>query len=77
MPHLTGDPIVKRAWRHRSEPDRIHFIANGGSDDRRLYVDAGNPFYAVLDEALKVRGYTGPSHPGRGHIPAAAESAVA
>jgi hypothetical protein len=73
MPVLTGDPIVRRAWRYRTEPDRIHYIANGGSTDRHLYVDAGNPFYDVLDETLRARGYVGPSRPGRGAVPEVAE----
>lgn len=74
MPVLTGNPVVRRAWRHRSEPHRIHFIANGGGADRRLYVDEGNPLYTVLDEALTGLGYTGPSYPGRGEVPALAEA---
>lgn len=60
MPDLTGTPVVRRAWRHRTEPGRIHYVANGGRADRRLYVDRGDPLYAVLDEALAARGYTGP-----------------
>lgn len=74
MPVLTGNPIVRRAWRYRTEPHRIHFIANGGGADRHLYVDTGSPLYAVLDEALGALGYGGPSYPGRGEIPALAEA---
>lgn len=73
MPALAGTPVIRRAWRHRSEPDRIHFIANGGSTDRRLYVDQGNPLYAILDEALRGLGYEGPCYPGRGTVPEHAE----
>jgi len=60
MPTLTGTPVVRRAWRYRTEPNRIHFVANGGSADRHLYADRGDPLYAVLDEALTAQGYTGP-----------------
>jgi hypothetical protein len=73
MPRLTGTPLIRRAWRYRSEPDRIHFIANGGSADRHLYVDRGTPLYAVLEEALLELGYAGPSYPGRGAVPEYAE----
>jgi hypothetical protein len=64
VPHLTdGDPIVRRAWRYHGTPTRIHFVANGGSADRHLHVDEGDPFYAVLDESLRARGYVGPGRP--------------
>ena len=65
MPVLTGSPIIRRAWRHRSQPHRIHYIANGGGSDRRLYVDAPSPLYQVLNEALEALGYDGPSYPGK------------
>lgn len=59
MPVLHS-PIIRRAWRHTGEPDRIHYVANGGSVNRRLYVDKGNALYPILDEALKAMGYEGP-----------------
>lgn len=69
MPALAGTPIVRHVWQHRTEPDRIHFVANGGSADRRLYVDRGQPFFDVLAEALRPEGYTGSASTAREHAP--------
>lgn len=65
MPTLTGTPVIRRAWRHRGELTRIHYIANGGDRDRHLYADQGEPLYDVLADALEALGYGGPSYPGR------------
>jgi hypothetical protein len=61
MPHLR-ERVVLRAWRHRAEPTRIHYMAaHADSKERHLYVDEGNPLYAVLDSHLLAQGYTGPA----------------
>lgn len=65
MPALTGTPVIRHAWRPRAEPGRIHYIANGGGDDRHLVATAGTPLYDVLAEALDGLGYSGSSYPGR------------
>jgi hypothetical protein len=65
MPALTGTPVIRNAWRRRGEAGRIRYIANGGTTDRHLWVDAGDPLYDVLDELLRDAGYPAASYPGR------------
>jgi hypothetical protein len=61
MPHLH-EPVVLRAWRHRNESGRIHYMAAyADGKERHLYVDSSNPLYAVLDSHLLAQGYTGPA----------------
>ena len=47
---------IKRVWRMRSEPKRIHYNIVWGEDDdrhgRRLYEDSGTALYRLLEEAL-------------------------
>lgn len=61
MPHLR-ERVILRAWRHRTETTRIHYmVANADGKERHLYIDEGNPLYAVLDSHLLAQGYTGPA----------------
>lgn len=61
MPHLR-EQVVLRAWRHRGEQARIHYMAAyADGKERHLYVDEGSPLYAVLDSHLLAQGYTGPA----------------
>jgi hypothetical protein len=61
MPTLTGID-VKRAWRHTSQPGRIHFvIGTAGGQERRLWQDEETELGRVLAAALAAVGYTGPS----------------
>lgn len=61
MPHLP-QPVITKAWRHKGETGRIHYIATKpGGDPRHLYVDEGSAFYNVLAEHLEALGYTGPA----------------
>lgn len=59
---------IPRAWRHRNETRRIHYIevvqdsaGANGSAERHRYVDDGDPLYAVLEDLLSALGYVGPS----------------
>lgn len=58
MPYVEIE--IPRAWRHRGEPTRIHYIRNEDGAERHRYVDEGDPLYAVLDRELRAQGYTGP-----------------
>lgn len=61
MPHLQ-EQVLLRAWRHRNESGRIHYMAAyADGKERHLYVDDGNALYAVLDSHLLAQGYTGPA----------------
>jgi hypothetical protein len=61
MPHLH-ERVLLRAFRQRNESGRIHYIAAyADSTERRLYVDDGNPPYAVLESHLLAQDYTGPA----------------
>lgn len=61
MPHLT-ERVLLRAWRHRNESGRIHYMATyADGQQRHLYADEANPLYAVLDSHLLAQGYTGPA----------------
>lgn len=61
MPH-TPDLHILRAWRFRTEPDRVHFIlTTHDGQHRHLYVSNDSAIGKVLDEALLAQGYTGPA----------------
>lgn len=61
MPVIT-ERVVLRAWRHRNQPDRIHFIvARADGSSRRLWVGKGHFLYEILDSHLLAKGYTGPA----------------
>ncbi|WP_435122569.1 hypothetical protein [Micromonospora tulbaghiae] len=61
MPHIN-DRIILRAWRHRGETGRIHYMAaKAGGGERHLYVDEGSALYTVLEGHLLAMGYTGPA----------------
>ena len=64
MPH-TPDLHIVRAWRFKSEPDRVHFMLtthDGGK--RHLHVPNDSPIGRVLDAALRAQGYTAPASAG-------------
>ncbi len=64
MPHLQ-ERVLLRAWKHRGEDDRIHYIAlDADGKERHLYVDQGNPLHTVLNSHLLAQGYTGPASDG-------------
>ena len=43
---------IKRVWRMRSEPKRIHYIIDVEGGQRRLYEDSGTALYRLLEGAL-------------------------
>ncbi|MEV4141904.1 hypothetical protein AB0J72_58365 [Dactylosporangium sp. NPDC049742] len=60
MPRISN-PVVLRAWRHRGEEGKIHYMAvYADGKERHLHVNAGTPLYDVLDSHLLAQGYTGP-----------------
>lgn len=55
-------PVITKAWRHKGEAGRIHYIARRpDGTTRHLYVDESNALYAVLEDHLAAVGYTGPA----------------
>lgn len=60
MPHI--DLRIARAWRQKSETDRIHYVAvRADGSERRLYADAPSGLYKLLDNVLvDEKDYTGP-----------------
>lgn len=68
MPSIP-DPIIRRAWRMRSESGRIHYIASfADGTPKRLIAKEGHWLYPILDSHLRALGYAGPSQnePGAG-----------
>lgn len=63
MPALTGEPIIRYAWRPRGDHDNIHYLAYGGGEPMHLRAKPGEPLYDVLADALT--GHPGPIYPGR------------
>lgn len=60
MPHLAGIE-VRRAWRHRNEAGRIHYIVTSHEGvERHLYEPEDTALGRLLDAALLAQGYTGP-----------------
>lgn len=60
MPHLDEIRIL-RAWRHKGETGRIHYmIRTHEAAERHLYVDEDSGLGKVLDAALRAQGYTEP-----------------
>ncbi|MEU7810454.1 hypothetical protein AB0B18_28700 [Micromonospora chalcea] len=54
--------VVLRAWRHKNQADKIHFIvARADGSTRRLWVGKDHFMYEILDSHLLVMGYTGPA----------------
>ncbi|MFF5181428.1 hypothetical protein ACFY2Q_25650 [Micromonospora sp. NPDC000316] len=59
---VISDRVVLRAWRHKSQPDKIHFIvARADASTRRLWVSKGHFLYEILDSHLLAMGYIGPA----------------
>ncbi|MBO3737730.1 hypothetical protein [Actinoplanes flavus] len=62
---VIQDRVVHSAWRHRGQPDRIHFIVKrADGSKRRLWVGEGHFLYEILDSHLLAQGYTGPAGEG-------------
>ncbi len=60
MPRLQDIQITK-AWRHESQPGRIHYIIlREDGRPRRLWTEEGSELGLVLNEALVAQGYEGP-----------------
>ncbi|MFY1703020.1 hypothetical protein ACN28G_14955 [Micromonospora sp. WMMA1923] len=59
---IISDRVVLRAWRHRNQTDKIHFVvARADGSTRRLWVGEGHFLYEILDSHLLAIGYTGPA----------------
>ncbi|MEV4620226.1 hypothetical protein AB0J74_16160 [Asanoa sp. NPDC049573] len=59
---VIKDRVVLRAWRHKNQSGRIHFVvARADGSQRRLWVSEGHFLYEVLDSHLLATGYTGPA----------------
>jgi hypothetical protein len=59
---VIADRVVLRAWRHRNQTGRIHFIVKrADGSTRRLWVGEGHFMYEILDSHLLALGYTGPA----------------
>jgi hypothetical protein len=59
---VIADRVVLRAWRHKNQPSRIHFIVRrADGTQRRLWVGEGRFMYEILDSHLLALGYTGPA----------------
>ena len=69
MPYLDGFTITK-AWRHRDEVDRIHYIVSVDGRPRHLVADKrrSGGMYELLELALEAKGYTGPKEKKKEHV---------
>lgn len=65
MPRLTGEPIIRHAWRPRADRENIHYLADGGGGSLHLRAKPGEPLYDVLEDALVRAGHPKLSYPGR------------
>lgn len=53
---------IRRAWRFRSEPNRVQFVvATHEGKNRHLFTQNTSALGRVLDESLRAQGYEGPS----------------
>lgn len=60
MPH-TPEIQIKRGWRQKGQPGRIHYIiTTHKGTPRRLQVADDSPLGRILNAALLAQGYTGP-----------------
>lgn len=60
MPEIGGVAVL-RAWRHRGEEGRIHYIVStADGNERRLWEQADSEWGQVLELALQDLGYSGP-----------------
>ncbi|MFJ8685498.1 hypothetical protein [Micromonospora wenchangensis] len=60
---VISDRVVLRAWRHKNEPDKIHFVvARADGSSRRLWVGEDHFLYEILNSHLLAIGYTGPAN---------------
>ena len=60
MPHIK-EPVILRAWRHRGEQGKIHYMARrADGKERHLVAKEGSALYDVLDSHLLAIGYQGP-----------------
>lgn len=66
MPRIPNITITK-AWRHRNESGRIHYMVtthDGG--ERHLYCADDSGLGRLLDAALHAQGYEGPASAAEG-----------
>lgn len=71
MPELTGQPVIRHAWRPRADLDNIHYLAVAGDMVSHLRTKPGEPLYDILAEALRLTGRdegARPSYPGRSSV---------
>lgn len=55
-------PVITKAWRHKGEAGRIHYIAKrADGSTRHLYVNEDNALYEILEDHLAAIGYAGPA----------------
>jgi hypothetical protein len=55
-------PVITKAWRHKGEVGKIHYIAKrADGTTRHLLVNEGTPLYDILEDHLAAIGYTGPA----------------
>jgi hypothetical protein len=60
MPH-TPEIQIKRAWRQKGQPGRIHYIVTTHEGtERRLHERDDSALGRILDAALLAQGYMGP-----------------
>ena len=61
---LMKNPVITKAWRHKGETGKIHYIAKrADGTPRHLWIGEGHPLYEVLEDHLAAVGYTGPRRP--------------
>jgi len=59
---VISERVVLRAWRHRNQSGRIHFmVKRADGTTRRLWVGEGHFLYEILDSHLLAQGYSGPA----------------
>ena len=61
MPRLNGTVQITKAWRHKGESGKIHYIVTTHEGaDRHLAASEESGLYQLLDSALLAQGYEGP-----------------
>lgn len=48
----TIEATIKRAWQHKGEPDRLHYIAVIDGVDRHLIADRGSDSFERVERFL-------------------------
>lgn len=61
MPTIP-ERIIVRAWRHRDETEKIHYVVKRpDKTERHLVAKPDSPLYEILEAHLLAIGYTGPA----------------